>query len=1076
MDIVDQQARDIDQFIVDNRANAITAGEFLTEWCKISTTLDIATGYFDTKAFDSLSPAWEALDKIRLLMGSEVTSGVKSVILAAVKQRVLNQLGNTLDEAHQEDPLMKRAIKVQEGIISGKIEAKVFAKSKFHAKAYLTTGNEAFPSARALVGSSNFTQAGLNRNIELNVQIHDESRIAELQNWYRSHWDEAEDIKEELLDVLRHHTREASPFEIYGRALNEYFINETQTANEWEDQNSKIFNLLDDYQKEGYWQIVNIAKRFNGALLCDGVGLGKTFIGLMLIERLVEHEKKNVILLAPKSVKEGVWTEELAKRLPALAGMDGFQDFSNLTVLSHTDLRKTNAERIRRLIERADAIVIDEAHHFRNPGKLPVEGADVGDMSRWWQLFALANKTKVKPVYMLTATPINNSLSDFKNLVSLFTQRNDNYFKETLGINSVSAEIIKIEKAINARMGRIEAGEKIEAPTDEIYSSPLFENLVVQRSRNYAKKSQRRQYGKSQKLVFPERERPRVAKYSLADTYGDLFEIFEKAMDHKRRGANGELLAEPLFRLPIYSQVDYALPGVDLSDLEKGRRKQIVELIRISFMKRFESSVYSFERSSAKLLLKVLTFIKANVEIPEQKAWLETWASNNEDLYKHINDQLLLIADESDEEEYEEDDADILESLDTDDIEALDRSKFDVDKIIEDSKSDVELLTVFIRNLMKFGPSDDDKLQALITTLKSDPELVGKKVMIFTEFSDTARYIHKHLKDAGISKLEFLDSKSKSDRAGVLRRFSPYYNGSSLQKLDDDGVQEIDVLVATDVLSEGLNLQDATRLINYDIHWNPVRLMQRIGRVDRRLNPAVEKELKDAYPGRANERGQIVFWNFLPPKELKQLLSLWHKVRTKTAYISFALGLEAPILHPDDHYNSLREFGIPTDFDRLYDGRFSDNEKLKLEWQTLRQDHPQAFEIIDKLPNGSFSGKVQDPDLEKGIFFCIRVPGLNLETNSFTYETGTTEWLLWDEKENKVFARQGANLAPAIRSGIEDARVISNPDATWSGEAESVWHQAWKSVKSHLHNTTLRNLMMPLDAPEPKLICWMELN
>ena len=367
MDAVETLVNDIDQFIVDNRANAVTAGQFLTEWCKLSSALDVATGYFDTKAFDSLSPAWESLEKIRLLMGSEVTSGVKSVILAAVKQRVLSQLENALDDAHQEDPLMRRATKVQEAIISGKIQARVFSKSKFHAKAYLTTGNQAFPSNRVLVGSSNFTQAGLNRNLELNVQIHDPARIAQLSNWYKSHWEEAEDLKEELLQVLKHHTREASPFEIYGRALNEFFVNETQSANEWEDQSSSIFKLLDDYQKEGYWQIVNTAKRFNGALLCDGVGLGKTFIGLMLIERLVEHEKKNVILLAPKSVKEGVWTEELAKRLPALAGMDGFQDFSNLTVLSHTDLRRANGGRIRRLIERADAIVIDEAHHFRNP-------------------------------------------------------------------------------------------------------------------------------------------------------------------------------------------------------------------------------------------------------------------------------------------------------------------------------------------------------------------------------------------------------------------------------------------------------------------------------------------------------------------------------------------------------------------------------------------------------------------------------------------------------------------------------------------------------------------------------------
>jgi hypothetical protein len=321
-----------------------------------------------------------------------------------------------------------------------------------------------------------------------------------------------------------------------------------------------------------------------------------------------------------------------------------------------------------------------------------------------------------------------------------------------------------------------------------------------------------------------------------------------------------------------------------------------------------------------------------------------------------------------------------------------------------------------------------------------------------------------------------LDSKSKASRETVLTRFSPYYNGSNKEKLAVAKETEIDVLIATDVLSEGLNLQDATRLINYDIHWNPVRLMQRIGRVDRRLNAEIETELKKDYPARAAGRGHIVFWNFLPPKELKTLISLWHKVRTKTAYISFALGLESPILRPDDHYNALKEFGIPTDFDKVYDGRLTETEALRLELQKLRLDHPESFTRIDNLPEGSFSGKAQSTDQDKGIFFCIRVPGLDVEGNKFTYESGTTHWLLWDKVSKKVEGHHGPILAEAIRSGLSEQRVVSGPDESWTEDPGNIFAEAWGSVKNHLHETILRKLMMPLDAPEPKLVCWMELN
>src|SRR5205823_906383 len=175
----------------------------------------------------------------------------------------------------------------------------------------------------------------------------------------------------------------------------------------------------------------------------------------------------------------------------------------------------------------------------------------------------------------------------------------------------------------------------------------------------------------------------------------------------------------------------------------------------------------------------------------------------------------------------------------------------------------------------------DDKLKSLIKLLKTDSVLKAQKCLIFTEFADTARYLKKSLQAAGIEGVEAIDGGSKLDRGMVIKRFAPYYNRSSSEKIAEAGHSEIRVLVSTDVLSEGLNLQDATRLINYDIHWNPVRLMQRIGRVDRRMNPATEAIMTLDHPELLPLRGKVAFWNFLPPDELNELLSLYTRVTEK---------------------------------------------------------------------------------------------------------------------------------------------------------------------------------------------------
>ena len=198
---------------------------------------------------------------------------------------------------------------------------------------------------------------------------------------------------------------------------------------------------------------------------------------------------------------------------------------------------------------------------------------------------------------------------------------------------------------------------------------------------------------------------------------------------------------------------------------------------------------------------------------------------------------------------------------------------------------DLDQIVQFLDEARKFQPKHDDKLLSLKRLLKSK-DLARQKVLIFTEFADTARYLKRQLDDANIEGVAQVDSASGRNRAEVIQCFSPYYNGSSSPALAERGATEIRVLISTDVLSEGLNLQDASRMVNYDIHWNPVRLMQRIGRVDRRMSPEVERRLIKDHSGIAASRGKVSFWNFLPPDELNAILTLYTRVTQKALLIS----------------------------------------------------------------------------------------------------------------------------------------------------------------------------------------------
>jgi superfamily II DNA or RNA helicase len=994
-------------------------------------------------------------------MGQETSMRTRKELLEALKQRTQIALDKSLEDSKSPNPFLNGVASIREALVSGQIECRVYSKDKFHAKAYITHGRLDVVGSRALVGSSNFTSPGLNKNVELNVQIQTGADVAMLQDWYEHHWNVAEDITELVVQVIDRQIREYTPFEVYSKSLQEFFKGHELTANEWDESGSKMFPILDRYQKEAYWALMKIARENTGAFLCDGVGLGKTFVGLMLIERLVVHESKNVVLFAPKAAKEGVWQPHLKEWIPHVGGAAGSSDFSNLAVFSHTDLTRGGdfPDRFRRIAAQADAVIIDEAHHFRNPGRGPGTNKVAGriepvsedrEPSRYYKLFELLEPTaRPKTLFLLTATPINNRLADFRHLCELFTRGDDAFFARTSGINNLTAHFNSLERELKRRLGGDSASiaENLDKAREMLNADRIFEKLVVQRSRSYARESQIREKGTA--ASFPHRSDPKVADYSIRKTYGRLLDLFETAFTQ----------SDPLFTLPLYYPLHwYKGENKDIDPFEQNRQEQVVGLIRTNFLKRFESSVCAFESSCDRLLRKLLAFLEVHSETNDEKRRLSEWKDGHSEILGYTRQKQLDLW--GDEKDSEEEDEDIVPEELKAKIQKLDRAEYKVEEMIAETYRDLSQIVKFLEEARKFQPNHDDKLQKLIQLLKSK-ELKNEKVLIFTEFADTGRYLVRQLIAEGITGVEGVDSATKGNRADIIKRFAPYYNGSSSPELQAKEKKEIRILVSTDVLSEGLNLQDASRMMNYDIHWNPVRLMQRIGRVDRRMNPETEKRLITEHPRLQPSRGKIDFWNFLPPDELNVLLTLYTKVSHKTLLISETLGIEGKkLLTPDDNYRALQEFN--TD----YEGVRTAVEDMHLEFQDLLNADPGLESRLEALPGSVFSGREKITGSARAVFFCYALPALDKTTGEFSDAAGTTRWYLYDLESDSVLEDPG-KIVEFIKSQPE------TPRRCLLEQKELI--ACRKSILKHIHDTYLKKI----DAPQgvkPTLKAWMELN
>jgi len=522
-------------------------------------------------------------------------------------------------------------------------------------------------------------------------------------------------------------------------------------------------------------------------------------------------------------------------------------------------------------------------------------------------------------------------------------------------------------------------------------------------------------------------------------------------------------------------------------------QKLLIGLIRTLLLKRLESSFKAFEASIEDLLAKMAAFLK--YYSPEL---FEAWDTSNRRWWKLVQEHIdqRLERNEAGTEDEEEDDVPDF-AID------FNREEHDMDRLLADVQEDMKLLTEFLSKIYRRfyskegeeeDPVKDEKLQKLIDLLKTDELLKNQKVLIFTEFRDTARYLARQLKNTGLKNIEQVDSgRNVKNREDVIKRFAPYYNCFNIDK-DLLGQTElskaldnpIDILITTDVLSEGLNLQDACLIINYDLHWNPVRLMQRIGRVDRRLNPETEAIIDRP----ENLKEKIYFWNFLPPKELEELLHLKKKLDGKILRINKTLGIEGQLLSPDDPDMALKLFN------ERYEGKESIEELMNLERQRLEKEMPEFWQTLDRLPRRLFSGKNSADGFgsilnqkgdqiahlqangSKGVFACYRMPTIigpaAKDLTEVKYDkaepekeqTAEVRWYFFNADDGKV-TEELQQTWTAVRCSKDTKRIVQ--------QGVTKLAPARKAIEKHIKNTYLKDVQAPIGA-KPILIGWMEIN
>jgi len=942
-------------FVIDNDEHCL--GDVLSALLVESNgkPLDIATAYFSISGYRLVKEGLHKVGAFRLLLGAEPQAGADVGLRPDERKALLARLRGDVEAS----PFNAETLKLVEDLIAflraDRVEVRLYERGFLHAKAYLFHQDAIGPHNRhdrlrpyaAIVGSSNFTGPGLTSNRELNivhrvfteddeptdrdaadrvsylqaaaaseretildpsgVEVPASARrliksevgaraISDLAQWFERQWRDAADFKQdliELLDASKFGSVQYTPYQVYLKALFEYFRDELG-----EDAMGvgRSAVALAEFQDDAVKRARRILTRYDGVLVADSVGLGKTWIGKKLLEDFAYHRRQKAVVVCAASLRE-MWRKELASATIA-AQVLGMEEMGRESF----DPKPWGD---------ADVVLIDESHNFRNEKANRYLGIE--------QIIQLnggrGRDGARKKVILLSATPINNDLYDLLNQLRLFTQAEPDYFRD-IGIGDLN---------LYFRRARQQMRQQDASAGTVLFN--LLEEIVVRNTRPFIRVAYPNATINGKPVHFPGRKL-RTVKYSLGATYAGLYDQIVAAVD--------QLSLAP-YKLESYRKPETILDKQD-HQWEQGREQGFVGIFKTRFLKRLESSVEAFRLS----LHRALTFESTYLDY-----LLDGKVVSSRDFQKAIRFLERDVEDESEPGSVADELDGVAEARDyIDGLARVDLNQYDLRKLRHDVETDIKLLRTLYDRTEPLAASDA-KLEALKELLAGD--LKGKKVLIFSSFKDTARYVHRLLTNDGNAEwlrsigrptIRRIDSGNHPDERGaILGQFAPVANGKDVAPKD-----QIDILVSTDVLSEGQNLQDCGIIINYDLTWNPIRLVQRNGRIDRIGSP----------------HETVTINNMFPEDELERLLRLVERLTDRISQIDELGLLDASVLgevvHPRT-FNTIRRI-------RDEDGTVLDEEEERAELAGPETLLKQLKELLNRegkdelvaLPHGIHSG------------------------------------------------------------------------------------------------------------------------
>ncbi|MBD1811078.1 phospholipase D-like domain-containing protein [Microcoleus vaginatus DQ-U2] len=870
--------------IRDNRHRG-TVGDFLKAKVEENSTLSIVSAYFTIYAFDALKEQLLSIKSLKFLFGEP--RFIKSLDPSKTDKKAFQiedeglQLQNRLEQ--------KRVAKECAEWIEKQVQIRSVKQSNLlHGKMYHIAHNG---SENAIMGSSNFTVRGLGlgtkyNNIELNLEVDSKRDTRDLKAWFDELWNDAElieDVKQDVLLYLEQLYQNNSPEFIYYKTLFhifETFLDDLEKSDILSEQlhlfDTEIWKSLFEFQKDGVKAAINKIRRYNGCIIADSVGLGKTFEALAVIQYF-ERRNEKVLVLCPKKLRDN-WTVYQAQNNSDINPF--IKDRFSYTVLSHTDLSRDsgwsgdiNLETIN--WGNYDLVVIDESHNFRN--NIKSKRDEFGNLirkSRYERLMDDIIKSGVKTkVLLLSATPVNNDLKDLRNQLYFITEGGDTAFGESLGIASLRDTLADAQGKFT-KWATKSRDRKTSELLEELSSAffKLLDELTIARSRKHIQKYYKDAI--AQLGGFPERLKP-ISVFPEIDLKGE-FMSYEQL--------NSEISK---YQLSLFNPSKYVLPPYRSvyenkrvqNFKQSDRERSLIGMIKVNFLKRLESSVNSFAITMQRTIDKIS-------ELQKRLESFRNWQDENAEIdFNYL--------------EFEaEEDEDLRAAWEVGKLKVK-MAHLDVETWLKDLKRDKEQLKKIYNSAQSISVERDAKLaelKELIAEKVKHPTTnkhgqPNRKVLVFTAFADTAVYLYEGLREWAKVELKInlalvtggsVANKTtfgKNEFNHILTNFSPFAKKrAQIPSMRQDC--EIDLLIATDCISEGQNLQDCDYLINYDIHWNPVRIIQRFGRCDRIGSP--------------NHTVQLI--NFWPTEDLDQYINLKNRVEARMALADMAGTFEDNLL------------------------------------------------------------------------------------------------------------------------------------------------------------------------------------